>query len=262
MTSAFIVYYYKKKFVNFGMKSFHEHNRVEIMYVSSGQCFVDTPLGRKVLDTGKFIILGESYPHSLCAGNADIVNLEFHLGNNNGFDVSRTLEVPGVAEIFTPECEVYTDDGTVYPALRDVVKELQTQGEDVMVEALMHRLFVTLGRFWERTRKSSGGMAYVKKAQDYIAHHSDEKITVAAVADHVGINHSYLQTLFRTHSNTTITEYANKLRIEKACFLLRNTDMDTTDIAMECGFASRQHFGLTFRNIMRCSPIAFRKAER
>lgn len=261
MTSAYIGYYYKKKFENFIMKAYHSHDDIEIMYVLSGQCVVSTPMGRKILETGQFIVLGKGVPHALSADKADITNLEFFMNHPQGFDVSKAYSMPGVEKAIEAECEIYTDDGSVYPALRDVVREQQTVGDGYMSEILMNRLLILIGRLWNEGRKSGGGLAYVKRAKDYIVHHCDEKISVPRVAKEIGVNVSYLQNLFKKHTGATIIDYANKLRIEKACFLLRNSDMDTIEIAVECGFASRQHFGLTFRNIMGCSPISYRKSD-
>lgn len=241
------------------MKNRHAHEDVEIMYVSSGKCTVATPMGKHQVETGQFIILGRNVPHALSADKADIMNLEFSVNSKSGFDISRAYKELGVKEIAESECAVYSDDGSIYPALRDVVREQQTMGGGYMTEMLMTRLLLLLGRLWDRTRRNSGSMIYVEKAKDYILAHCDEKISVADVAKEVGVNSSYLQNLFRKHEDTTITEFANMLRIEKACFLLRNSDMDITDIAIECGFASRQHFGLTFRKKMECSPKDFRK---
>jgi len=261
MPSVYIGYYYKKKFENFIMKTRHAHDDIEIMYVSSGQCTVSTPFGKKMLETGQFIVLGKGVAHALSAEKADIMNLEFFLNHPRGFNIDRAYGMAGVSAALRGDCEVYTDDGTVYPALRDVVREQQTSGDGYMTEVLMDRLLILLGRLWERKHRNRGGVAYVERAKDYIIHHCDEKIAVADVASHIGLNISYLQNLFKKHTGTTVTEYVNKIRIEKACFLLRNSDMDTTEVALECGFASRQHFGLTFRKLMGCSPIAYRKSD-
>lgn len=261
MPSLYIGYYYKKKFENFEMRNRHLHEDIEIMYVSSGQCVVSTPMGRRRVETGQFIVLGRGVPHALHADKADIMNLEFFLNYPDGFDVSEAYKMPGVEQVLSAECEVYTDDGSVYPALRDVVREQQTVGNGYMTQVLMNRLLILLGRLWGEERRNSGGTTYVKKAKEYIIRHCDEKISVLNVAKEVGVNVSYLQNLFKKYTNTTITEFANILRVEKACFLLRNSDMDTTEIALECGFASRQHFGLTFRKIIGCSPNVFRKSD-
>lgn len=261
MPSIYIGYYYKKKFEDFEMKNRHAHEDIEIMYVSSGRCTVSTPMGKKLLETGQFIVLGGGVPHALISDKADITNLEFFLNHPKGFELGKAYEMEGVAKVLRLDCEVYTDDGTVYPALRDIVREQQTAGDGYLTEILMKRLLILLGRLYERSRQNAGALIYVKRAKDYIIHHCDEKISVEAVAKEVGVNVSYLQNLFKKHTGTTLTEYANTLRVEKACFLLRNSGMDTTEIALECGFASRQHFGLTFRNVMGCSPISFRKSD-
>ena len=75
----------------------------------------------------------------------------------------------------------------------------------------------------------------------------------------MGLNQAYLQTLFSTHFGCGVMAYANRLRIEKACFLLKNSELSITDIACETGYNSRQQFGYSFHRQMGKSPQQYRK---
>jgi transcriptional regulator GlxA family with amidase domain len=52
--------------------------------------------------------------------------------------------------------------------------------------------------------------------------------------------------------------YLQRRRVERAMFLLRETDRSITDICMEVGFNSPATFTRTFREIMGESPSAYR----
>lgn len=248
MQSAKISYYYKKKFADFSMGQLHTHSahNVELMYVRSGRCRVITRDRALTLSSGSYIILAKECAHCLEAQSASIMNIEFYLHKSGNISLDDiTAEYPAFTQIFSREVCVYRDDGGVCSALSELIDELQSHGAGLCSELLFKRFIIELCR--NRSRSSAGGVSYIGKAKDYISEHLSEKITVDDIAHHVGLNRSYLQTLFRQHTGKTVVDYINALRIEKACFILRNTDLPIIDIAIDCGFSSRQHFLYTFK---------------
>lgn len=60
--------------------------------------------------------------------------------------------------------------------------------------------------------------------------------------------------LFRQATGTTPADYLNRLRVEKACELLRETDKSITEIAFQVGFGDSNYFSRAFRKIRGQSP--------
>ena len=102
-------------------------------------------------------------------------------------------------------------------------------------------------------------MLYLKRALDYISSHLTDEIRVPRLAEHAGINKSYLQSLFSRYMDCTITDYINQKRLEHAVFLLESSSLSITDVAFQSGYNSRQHFGSTFEKYYGISPRAFRQ---
>jgi AraC-like DNA-binding protein len=63
---------------------------------------------------------------------------------------------------------------------------------------------------------------------------------------------------FKKNSGAGFIEYLNRVRTNKACYLLRETEYPVHDIAMECGFASISNFNKQFRKTEGTSPRDFR----
>lgn len=63
---------------------------------------------------------------------------------------------------------------------------------------------------------------------------------------------------FKRNSGVGFVEYINKVRTNKACYLLRETEYQIHDIAMECGFASISNFNKQFRKAESISPRDYR----
>lgn len=63
---------------------------------------------------------------------------------------------------------------------------------------------------------------------------------------------------FKKNSGAGFVEYLNRVRTNKACYLLRETEYHVHDIAMECGFASISNFNKQFRKTEGISPREYR----
>jgi len=63
---------------------------------------------------------------------------------------------------------------------------------------------------------------------------------------------------FKKNSGAGFIEYLNRVRTNKACYLLRETEYQVHEIAMECGFASISNFNKQFRKAEGISPRDFR----
>lgn len=63
---------------------------------------------------------------------------------------------------------------------------------------------------------------------------------------------------FKKNCGAGYVEYLNRVRTNKACYLLRETDYQVQDIAMECGFASISNFNKQFRKTEGISPRDYR----
>jgi AraC-like DNA-binding protein len=67
---------------------------------------------------------------------------------------------------------------------------------------------------------------------------------------------------FKKNCGAGYIEYLNRVRTNKACYLLRETEYPVHDIARECGFASISNFNKQFRKTEGRSPRDFRAQFR
>jgi AraC-like DNA-binding protein len=63
---------------------------------------------------------------------------------------------------------------------------------------------------------------------------------------------------FKKNSGAGFVEYVNQVRTNKACHLLRETEYQVQDIAVECGFVSISNFNKQFRKSVGISPRDYR----
>ena len=62
--------------------------------------------------------------------------------------------------------------------------------------------------------------------------------------------------------NLTLKRLANKMRMEEAKRLLRETDLRITDIALELGFNNITYFNHLFKDTVGIAPSEFRNQEQ
>jgi AraC-like DNA-binding protein len=86
----------------------------------------------------------------------------------------------------------------------------------------------------------------------------ENDISVAEVAQKVGMSKYYMSHIFRKITEITVIEYKNELKITKAKRFLVSTDESITDIAFEVGFASSSHFISKFKKQEGITPKQFR----
>ena len=89
----------------------------------------------------------------------------------------------------------------------------------------------------------------------------DINLTVASIADEFNMNSVYLERVFKTMFNETISSYIFNVRLAKAKELLVETDEKISEIAAKVGY-SNQSFSRAFKKQMGCSPSEYREKYR
>lgn len=93
---------------------------------------------------------------------------------------------------------------------------------------------------------------------DYIYGHLHEKIHAVTLAEHVGLNRSYLSTLFKKETGQTISDYILSKRMEAACNMLRYSEYTYAEIAATLAYSSQSHFIRVFRAQTGYTPKEYR----
>ena len=100
----------------------------------------------------------------------------------------------------------------------------------------------------------------IRKVVAYLETDLSADLTLNNLASHLGVNASYLSTLFSKEMGTSLTDYVNHYRIEHAQTLLANTDVPIKDIALRCGIGDIHYFTRLFKKISGVTPKAWRES--
>ena len=99
------------------------------------------------------------------------------------------------------------------------------------------------------------------RARDAMDRAYAEPLDVAAVAALAYISVAHFSRSFRAVFGETPHHYLQRRRVERAMFLLRETDRSVTDVSLDVGFGSLGTFSRTFRDIVGEAPSAYRAAN-
>lgn len=100
---------------------------------------------------------------------------------------------------------------------------------------------------------------YIQKATEYIQNNIYTKITVAQLAQYVGIKPEYLSALSQQTLKCTMSQYIVQRKISEAKKLLRFTDKSLAEIANLLCFSSQSHFQNHFKKVRGITPTEYRK---
>lgn len=103
-------------------------------------------------------------------------------------------------------------------------------------------------------QKSSGVPLPLQKALLYVQKNYQQKITVTALADAVGVTPQHIIRLFRKHLNITPLTYINRTKILHAIDMLRNSGRSVQEIAYELGFDNPNYFSRLFKKEEKMTP--------
>ena len=100
--------------------------------------------------------------------------------------------------------------------------------------------------------------AAFKKAERYILENFTRKISLEEIAGASGFSAPYFSTIFKEEMGENLSNYLNRLRVEKAAVLLTETKLSLSKIAHICGFDDQSWFSKVFKLFTGKSPGKFR----
>lgn len=154
------------------------------------------------------------------------------------------------------------ESGGVHPVHLDktsssFAERIESLNSLAMVQSFMRSMIRSYCRL-VKTQSMSGYSAPVRNAIIQIGEDLAGDLSLKALAERQNINSSYLSTLFKKETGSTVTEYVQKRRIETAIYLLSSTKLQIQTIAQHCGIPDMNYFSKVFRKHIGKSPKEFR----
>jgi AraC-like DNA-binding protein len=145
-------------------------------------------------------------------------------------------------------------------ALLDVSLRLKSEAAPAILDALLRSLLDALRQPVPLTLRDSTSTHEVIAL--YIQHNFAFPLTRESVADHFHFSPGHISRLFRKEGLIGFNEYLNRVRIDRAKFLLRSHPMSLDEISSKCGYADTAYFCRVFKRMAKVTPSVYRASSR
>ena len=102
----------------------------------------------------------------------------------------------------------------------------------------------------------------IRQAQQYVATHIREKLSVPMVASQVGVSPSYLTVLFHRNLQISPGEYIRRIKLQESKQMIRENNLNFTQIASALQYSTVHHFSRQFKEKFGITPTEYAKSVR
>ena len=260
----------------------HRHKYIQINYVSKGGGVHLINNQQIDIYKGDIFIIPPYIPHKILANankNLEIIEFEFDTefilpsyeqceNSSSYLDFAYLEPFMVVEEQVKPRFNLDEKlQAEVENILNEALFEYQQKnsGYNLVTKALLLKLLVITGRAYSAAIKGTETERILNKFKDvitktkgYINLNYNREITLNEIAKESNYSKSHFSYLFKAVTGQTFVEYLNKVRIEKAIELLKNTDKSIIEISYAVGYNSVANFNKNFKSITGLTPKKFR----
>jgi two-component system response regulator YesN len=146
------------------------------------------------------------------------------------------------------------DDNEILKEI-DVLEELTRFGT---LEHLKRKICDIVLLAFDKINHSKIGNKFIQNAIDYINENYDKNIDLETVAKNIFISPSYVSTLFKQVLGVNFVDYLHRVRLNKACELLKDNKLKAYEIAYKVGYNDDKYFCQIFKKHLGLTPSQYR----
>ena len=255
--SGIYTFFYHEKEKGF-IFSGEQHPVLELTYVDQGVMHSVTHGQELVLEQGDMVLYGPNQWHMQYA-DTDVapryVTISFEVEDGNLESLLNRKLRP-------------TQTGVTL--IQQMIREqdrMDAYSMD-MIATQLTQLLLLLQRHHEPTTKLMASNALnseneiICRAQQYISSHIREKLSVPLVARMVDVSPSYMTALFHKNLQISPGEYIRRIKIQESKQMIREGNMNFTEIAEALHYSTVHHFSRQFKDKVGFTPTEYAKSVR
>lgn len=150
----------------------------------------------------------------------------------------------------------------IFSVLYDAPKKLRVPYFKVKIQELLLYLYdMELTPEQELYPFPSDQVETVKKIHELLVENLDKRFTIEDLSKRFLMNTTTLKAVFKSVYGVSVAAHVKEHRLEKALFLLRETDESISEIARAVGYESQSKFTSAFRETYDMLPSDYRKQK-
>lgn len=256
----------------------HQHTFLELVYVCNGKAEHIFERQSAIVQKGDFFLIDLNCSHEYRRIGADdsfrIINclflprfLDEALPDDADFRTlaaSKALQVSGGLSSDSPTQKIFYDDTGVMAMLTEtMLREFESKkaGYTAVIRHLLTTALIQLLRN-ENPDELDPTAKITRSIRAYVEEHYASPLLLSDIAKQLNFSVPYISMLFRRECGITFRDYLIRVRIEKACHLLRSDDGTMREIAERVGYTDPAFFYKAFRREMDMTPDDYRRRHR
>ena len=120
------------------------------------------------------------------------------------------------------------------------------------------KIFLEINEFINKNINLEEGK--INEILEYIEEHYDKALDLSDISKVFNFNYYYLSYYFNNHCKEGFSEYLNRIRIEKACDLLKDNKRYVSEISSVIGYSDQSYFCRVFKKITGHTPSSYRRS--
>jgi len=265
---------HRTPFNGYGTILFHHHwhEHIEFLFFVEGHAMIECNSVQMEVSAGDLVVVNSAdLHHGICLSEhlfyyaviADTSLLQSHQ-----VDAVEMKYITPITQKRISFQNKISNDPDVNSAVSSLIEEFEKRefGYELAVKSYLYRLLtIMLRKYITRLLEPSEYQLRVKNLErfdpiyQYIEDNYDKKINVDDLAKQMNMSRFHFSRLFKELTSKTISDYVNFVRINKSEYLLRNTSMSVSEIALATGFNDVYYFSRLFKSYKNVSPSKIRR---
>lgn len=233
----------------------HFHNNIEIIYILSGTTRAFAGDVDCILNPGDFFISFPSFIHYYDNCSED---LEFLIANMPYEIFPEYLHEFNNQQPITPKIENVNPDAAI---LFDKTRDIHGRYKPQIIRAYLSAM---IGMIFEKTEFISTKNAPNNTMQEIVTYckkNYTHNISLDNLSADLHISKSRITHILSEKLHIQFRTLVNQFRLRDAEYLLNNSKLNITEIAMQSGFENIRTFNRVFTEHYGCSPSSYRKSK-
>ena len=245
----------------------HWHQEWELTFVREGSMKVSIQDQQYIAKAGDLIVCPSGNIHysdpEYMKNSLDF--LLFHPSIMQSYSGLLALSCPIIRREELVKAQLFDQTRRLFSFIQEELAHKRPFFQDIVKSAVIHYWYQLLRQFGTeeekglKDNKRSHLLTSFQSLLEWLDEHYEENITLSFAASKMNLSESYFSRLFKKLSGENFVTYLNMVRIEKAAFLIRSSNMKVADIAYSCGYSNIRSFNRVFKELTTFTPSAYAK---
>lgn len=253
----------------------HWHEQIQLFYFTQGNAIVRCNSKKFEVSSNDLVIINSKELHYI-ENNCDdlelyVIKIDLTFLYSNKLDAIQTQFLTPLSQNLILFKNMIKNDAAVLKCVDLIVAEylnkkigfeMAIKGQVYILIALLLRKHIEKNCAKNEFQNRREVLQRFREVIDYIDRNFTEQIDLRKLSGIAQISTGYFCRLFKEIAGISAVDYISALRINKAVELIKDSNQNMIEIAMNCGFNDSNYFSRVFKKYQKVSPTELRRQSQ